>query len=99
MIYYEEQPPNRFEKFMFIFMFTFAVLVILIVSLSGCAPMTEQQQYEQDNALVLSREAYEAAALACDRAGGAVSVKRRSSVSRIPRPFTKFELDSAECRF
>lgn len=64
--------------------------------LASCAPMTEQQKYERANRHVLALEKYDRDKADCIKSGGAMIV-RKYRATRIPMPYTTWELTHAEC--
>lgn len=53
--------------------------VTVLLLLVACAPMTEQERYEREDALIVAKEQYEQRRLACQQQGGVMVIKRHAS--------------------
>ena len=60
----------------------------------GCTPLTEEQRYERDNALVVAREAFEVRRTYCQSQGGVMVITRDGATQA---QYNKWDYSRAVC--
>lgn len=70
-------------------------LVFLVVLLCGCTPLTDQQRFEREDALIVAREEFTVRQLACRNAGGTMAIIGWRTGFRVRHSISDYRL--AQC--
>lgn len=71
------------------------ILVFLVVFLSGCAPLTDQQRYDRENALIVARDDFAIRQLACRNSGGTMAINGWRAGFKVRHSVSDYKL--AQC--
>ena len=71
------------------------ILVLFVALLSGCAPLTEEQRFEREDALIVAQEEYAVREVACRDAGGVMVISGWSSGMKTRHSVSDYRL--AQC--